>query len=60
MHPVDEKQRAFFDTEASIKKNREYFDSYVELAIKHGGRNRFLRTWWKDLEKEDLHARHKS
>jgi L-ribulose-5-phosphate 3-epimerase len=36
MHPVDEKQRAFFDTEASIKKNREYFDSYVELAIKHG------------------------
>ncbi len=35
MHPTDERTFSEYDVEASIKKNREYFDPYVELAIKN-------------------------
>ena len=35
LHPVEENTITLYDTDASIKKNREYFDPYVELAIKH-------------------------
>lgn len=35
MHPIEEKETALFDTEASIKANHEMHDWVVELAIKH-------------------------
>ncbi len=34
-HPVEEKQLTLYDIDASVRKNREYFDPYVELAVKN-------------------------
>ncbi len=35
LHPVEEKVKAVFDTEASIRKNKETFAAVIELAAKH-------------------------
>ncbi|MDF2661410.1 MAG: hypothetical protein K0Q94_4201 [Paenibacillus sp.] len=35
LHPLEEKEKTVFDTEASIKENVEQYSRIVELAIKH-------------------------